>query len=167
MIPMKRIFKTLSIAFLACILTGCPYTSSVPIDEPNVKVDKKFIGKWVKTDDLTADNPSYYEIDRHDKFLYKITDNSYNSMDSTYSREMYISHVTDIEGTTFMNMQKDGTGDYYLHKVVLNDKVMTFIEVTENIDEQFDTSAELKAFIAKYMHLSFFYNKEEVEYTKQ
>lgn len=66
-----------------------------------------------------------------------------------------------------MNMQKDGTGDYYLHKVVLKDKAMTFIEVTENIDEKFNTSEELRAFITKYMKLSFFYTKEEVQYTKQ
>ena len=75
-------------------------------------------------------------------------------------------HVTQIEGITFMNMQKDGTGDYYLHRVELKDKVMTFIEVTENIDEKFNTSAELKAFVTKYMNLSFFYTKEEVQYTK-
>ena len=78
-------------------------------------------------------------------------------MDSTYSQYMYISHITYIEGTLFMNMQKDGTGDYYLHSVVLEGKELTFIEVTENIDEKFNTSEELKAFIAKYMHLSFLY----------
>ncbi|HIO68250.1 MAG TPA: hypothetical protein EYN41_07945 [Flavobacteriales bacterium] len=164
---MKRTLKTLSFAALACILIGCPYTSSVPIDEPNVKVNKKLIGKWIKTSDLSAENPGFYEINEHDKFLYMITDNSYSSMDSTYSQDMYISHITDIEGTLFMNMQKDGTGDYYLHKVALEGKELTFIEVTENIDEKFNTSAELKAFIAKYMHLSFFYTKEEVQYTKQ
>ena len=147
----------MSFAALACILIGCPYTSSVPIDEPNVKVDKKLIGKWIKTSDLSAENPGFYEINKHDKFLYKITDNSYNSMDSTYSQDMYISRITDLEGTLFMNMQKDGTGDYYLHRVVLEGKELTFIEVTENIDEKFNTSEELKAFIAKYMHLSFLY----------
>jgi hypothetical protein len=59
---MRRTFKTLSFAALACILIGCPYTSSVPIDEPNVKVDKKLIGKWIKTSDLLAETPGFYEI---------------------------------------------------------------------------------------------------------
>lgn len=164
---MNKILKFLSLACLACVLVACPYTSSVPIDEPNEKVNKKLIGKWVKTSDLSAENPNYYTIEKHDKFLYKIVDNSYNTMDSTYRQEIYISHITDIEGISFMNMQKDGTGDYYLHKIELGEKVLTFAEVTENIDEKFNTSAELKAFVAKYMNLSFFYSKEEIQYTKQ
>ncbi|MBL4657876.1 MAG: hypothetical protein JKX73_07730 [Flavobacteriales bacterium] len=164
---MRNFFIFTGFAALFCLLIACPYTSTVPIDVPNVKVDKAMLGKWVKTSDLEAENPSFYEISKHDKLIYKITDNTYNTTDSTYGQEIYISHVTQIEGNTFMNMQKDGTGDYYLHKVVLGGKVITFIEVTENIDEKFNTSAELKAFITKYMNLSFFYTKEEVQYTKK
>jgi len=146
---------------------GCPYASTVPIDVPKIKVNKKLIGKWIKTSDLSKENPNYYEIEKHDKYLYRITDNSYNSMDSTYSQEIYISHISDLEGNSFMNMQQDGSGDYFLHKIVLAENVLTFVEVTENIDEKFNTSEELRAFIQKHMNLSFFYTKEEVQYTKR
>ena len=88
-------------------------------------------------------------------------------MDSTYSQEIYISHISDLEGNSFMNMQQDGSGDYFLHKIVLAENVLTFVEVTENIDEKFNTSEELRAFIQKHMNLSFFYTKEEVQYTKR
>lgn len=164
---MRNIFIFFGFSALFCLLIACPYTSTVPIDVPNVKVDKGMLGKWIKTSDLEEENPNFYEIEKHDKMIYKITDNSYNSSDSTYGQEIYISHITQIENLTFINMQKNGTGDYYLHKVDFNDKVLTFIEVTENIDEKFNTSDELKAFITKYMNLSFFYTKEEVQYTKQ
>lgn len=163
-----RTFKIFfGIASLLCLLTACPYTSTVPIDVPSVKVDKKLLGKWVKTSDLSSDNPSFYQIEKHDKMIYKVTNNSYNSSDSTYGQEIYISHITIIDGITFMNMQKDGSGDYYLHKIELSDKMLTFIELTENIDERFNTSEELREFVSKYMKLSFFYTKEEIQYTKQ
>lgn len=164
---MRNFFIFFGFSALFCLLIACPYTSTVPIDVPNVKVDKAMLGKWIKTSDLEAENPSFYEIKKQDKMMYEIIDNSYNSSDSTYAQEIYISHVTEIDGITFMNMQKDGTGDYFLHKIVLKDKRMTFIELTENIDEKFNTSEELKAFVTKYMNLSFFYTKEEVQYTKQ
>ena len=164
---MRKLITYIGIASMLSLLVACPYKSLVPIDVPNVKVDKSLIGKWVKTSDLESDNPNYYQIEKHDKFLYKMVDNTYNSNDSSYSQETYISHVTEINGVIFMNMQKDGAGDYYLHKITHSGKVLTFIEITENIDEKFNTSEELKVFVTKYMDLSFFYTKEEVQYTKQ
>jgi hypothetical protein len=43
-----------------------------------------------------------------------------------------------------MNMQQDGQGDYYLHRIDLGDKEFSLYEVTDNIDEKFNTSPELK-----------------------
>ena len=57
-------------------------------------------------------------------------------------------------------------GKFYLHKVDLSDDRFVLYEVTDNIDEKFDSSEKLKAFVKKHMHLSFFYNKDEVTYYK-
>jgi hypothetical protein len=40
-------------------------------------------------------------------------------------------------------------------------------EVTDNIDEEFESAAELKAYIAKYKDLSFFYEKSTLQYYKE
>ena len=163
----SAISKLISLAVIACILTGCPYTSTVPIDKPNVKVNKKLTGKWVKTSDLSNENPEYYEIKKYDKYRYEIIKNTYNSNDSIYKQESYITHITEIDNNSFLNMQKGGTGEYFLHKIDLVDKEFTLYEITNNIDEKFSSSEPLREFVKKNMNLSFFYNQEEVKYSKQ
>ena len=43
---------------------------------------------------------------------------------------------------------------------------ITVFEVTDNIDEKFDDSEDLKEFVSKYKDLSFFYNKDEETYLR-
>lgn len=162
-----NIFLLLCILSAAFLFTACPYTSKVPITGHDVKINKQLLGKWVKADDVSAENPEFYEIKKYDKFKYDIEKNSWSSSDSSYTKETYISHLSVIEDITFINMQKDGTGDYYLHKIIIEKKDFTLFEVTDNIDETFNTSEELYAFVKKNMHLSFFYNKDEIKYFKQ
>jgi hypothetical protein len=162
----KFIVPLLIMASFVVLFTACPYSSSVPIDNPSVKVDKNLLGKWLKASDQTAENPTYYEIGQLDNFKYNIVKNEYNSYDSAYTKTAYVGYVSKIDNLSFMNMQQDGKGDYYLHRLDLGNGEFSFIEVTDNIDEKFNTSAELKAFIKKYMNLSFFYNKDEEKYTK-
>jgi len=164
---MKKFLVPLMIMVSVVMLfTACPYTSSVPIDNPSVKVDKNLLGKWVKNSDQTAENPTYYLISQLDNFKYNIVKNEYNSYDSAYSKTNYVGYISKIDNISFMNMQQDGKGDYYLHRIDLANSEFSFIEVTDNIDEKFNTSEELKAFVKKYMNLSFFYNKDEEKYTK-
>ncbi len=162
----KITFLTLTISFLL-ILTACPYASKVPIDQPNMKIDKKLIGKWVKLDDLNKKKPNYFQISVATNKQYNVVKYEYQSSDSAYKEVKYVSHMSKIGDNKFFNMQKDGTGDYYLYKIVLKGDKFTLFEVTDNIDEKFENSEELKNFIKKYMHLSFFYNKDEKTYAKE
>lgn len=148
------------------LFSACPYASSVPIDNPSVKVDKNLLGKWLKASDQSAENPTFYEINQLDPYKYNIVKNEYNTYDSAYTKTAYVGHISKIDNILFLNMQQDGKGDYYLHRINVGESEFTFIEVTDNIDEKFNTSEELKAFIKKYMNLSFFYNKDEERYTK-
>jgi len=145
---------------------GCPYTSSVSLSNPDQKVNKKLLGKWVDASEMNQENAGFYEISEFDKNRYNIVKNSYNFADSTYSQEKFISHISDIDGTEFLNMEVEGN-KYYLFKLDLQDKSFTLWEVTENIDEQFSSSADLRAFVKKNMNLSFFYSKDEKKYYKQ
>jgi hypothetical protein len=162
----KTIVPFLMIASIVIFFTACPYTSSVPIDNASVKVDKNLIGKWVKTSDQTNENPTFFVISNIGDLKYNIVKNEYNSYDSAYSQTVYVSYISKIDNLSFMNMQQDGKGDYYLYRIELGNGEFTLYELTDNIDEKFNTSEELKAFIKKYMNLSFFYNKDEERYIK-
>jgi len=163
----KRLIPFVMLAAIVLLITACPYTSSVPIDNPSVKVNNNLLGKWVKTSDQTNEHPTYFVITNIGDLKYNIVKNEYNSYDSAYSQTVYVSHISKINQIDFMNMQQDGKGDYYLYKIVLGSGEFALFEITDNIDEKFNTSEELKAFITKNMNLSFFYNKDEERYIKQ
>jgi hypothetical protein len=162
----KNLIPLMILAVVIFITTGCPYASKVPIDSPGAKIDQKLLGKWLKASDKEKDNPEYYVISGIDEYKYNITKFEYQSNDSSYKETKYVSHISQLEDISFLNMQKDGVGDYYLHKIDLSNSEFTLFEVTDNIDEKFSTSADLKAFVKKYMRLSFFYNKDEIKYVK-
>ena len=52
-----KLFLFSFFAVLLIVLSACPYQSQVPIDEPNKKVDKNVLGKWIKNSDLDKENP--------------------------------------------------------------------------------------------------------------
>jgi hypothetical protein len=162
----KSIFAILLMATIVVVFTACPYTSSVPIDNPSVQIDSKLLGKWVKTSDQANENPTFFVITAIGDVKYNIVKNEYNTYDSAYSQTIYVSHISKIDNLSFMNMQQDGKGDYYLYRIDMGNGEFTLFELTDNIDEKFNTSAELKAFVKKNMGLSFFYNKDEERYLK-
>lgn len=164
---MKKTTLPLTILIVVMFLiTACPYASKVPIDQPSVKINKMMLGKWIKASDQSKENPEYYVIKPLGEKKYNIIKNEYQSSDSSYKETIYISHITKIDDMRFINMQKDGTGDYYLHRIDLSQDEFTLFEITDNIDEKFNTSEDLKSFVKSYMKLSFFYNKDEKKYIK-
>jgi hypothetical protein len=101
--------------------------------------------------------------------LYQVTKMEMNSEDSTYREEPYVSHLSVLKGADnkeykFLNMKKDGS--FYLHRMDLSEKQFVLYEMTDNVDEKFNSSAELREFVKNNMHLSFFYNKDELTYYK-
>jgi len=163
----KKLIPLFCLAIVAIVFMACPYTSKVPIDNPSVKVDNQLVGKWVKAGDESNPNPNYFVITKQDDLKYKIIKNEYNSYDSAYKETVYISHMSKIDNNQFLNMQQDGAGDYYIYKLVLGQDEFSLFEVTDNIDEKFATSEDLKAFVKKNMGLSFFYNKDEEKYNRK
>jgi len=162
----KSVLKvTLLFPILVLVLMGCPYESKVPISSPSVKVDHSLLGQWVKIKDSENEHPDFFEITQLNDMKYKIAKNTFSTTDSAYKAEDYIAHTTKIENTTFLNMERDGK--FYLHKLEQNGNTFKLYEVTDNIDEQFDNSDDLYAFVKQYMKLSFFYNKDEEAYKKQ
>jgi len=166
---MKKYISIQWVWFLPLILflTGCPYSADVPLDEATEKVNNDYMGKWVKKSSLSEDNPKYYMVSKKDATHYVFEEYNYSSNDKKYNKDMYVGHTTTIGNVVFLNLEKDGK--YYFYKIVLTSdkKNFTLFEVTDNIDEKFLKSSELKAFFDKYKDLSFFYNKDEEKYEKQ
>ena len=167
---MKKLLRTAAFASLFLILTACPYESKVPITEANKAINKTLLGNWYKDGEMDKKYPDeYYNIEAKDDNTYRIAKLEFNSEDSTYKEEIYISHLSNLKDKndkkySFLNMRKDGK--YYLHRIKLSSERFVLYELTDNIDEEFDMNEELQDFVKQNMHLSFFYNKDEVTYYK-
>ncbi len=162
-----KLFSLSILATVLVLLTACPYESEVPIDDPVIKIDKSILGIWAQPTEIEKENHKFYDIQKNEKFKYNIIDNEYNTSDSAYTQTKYIAHLSKVGNMMFMNMQKDGEGNYYIYRIDITDDGFTLFEVTNNIDEKFTSSKELKEFVKKYMSLSFFYNKDEKKYVKE
>lgn len=150
------LFGALSLVFM-----GCPYEAKVPIDDQsNSKPDKGLVGKWEEkgSDDYE------WKVELTDG-MYRIEKkNIKDGGDPT----IYKGFLSDVSGTTFMNVYElDEYGSssdrkYFLYRLTKKgDDRVTMDAVTDNITEEFTTSADLKAFIKKNMDISFFYNKDD------
>jgi hypothetical protein len=64
-------------------------------------------------------------------------------------------------------MQESGTKKYLLHRIDLVPSGLKLFEVTDNIDEKFESSDEMEAFFRQNMKLSFFYTKDEVSLVRK
>ena len=156
----KKLQLIVPLFALAILLGGCPYASQVPIDKPSVKVSETLLGKWEPKDE----NGDKVTVTKKDAYTYNFEKKS-SSSGNTTNYEGFISKIGEDQ---FLNITELGglSQDYYFFKLVFNKEntKVTLMPITENIDETFKTSAELKAFIEKYKALSFFFGKDEEEY---
>lgn len=155
---MKPVKIAAFLGSLSLLLMGCPYESKVALGgAENSKPDKALVGKWEEKGD--------------DDYIWKCTldENQYRiekkSTEGESEPTIYIGWLTDIAGTPFMNVyEQDYSEDrkYYFYRMEKkSEDRIKFKAVTDNITEEFTTSEELKAYVKKYMELSFFYNKDD------
>ena len=163
----KYLSAGLFLLSVVVLLTACPYTSDVPISEANEKLDKQLYGKWIKESDKDSENPEFFSITQAEKYKYRIEKNEYSSSDSSYEATVYISHTSTLGDYIFINMQENGEGEFYLYRIDMEDDAFTLFEVTDNIDEKYTNSTDLRTFVDKNKDLSFFYNKDEVKYIRE
>jgi hypothetical protein len=169
---MKNLFKLPIIVVLVSmlfLLTGCPYSATVPIDEPTIAINNKLLGKWIKKSKFGNDKleeANYLVFEKATANTYKISKFDWNSEEKKHKLDKtYEGHFSKVGKYDFFNMKNDG--NYYFYKVELKDDIFTMFEVTDNIDEKFQNSADLKAFFKKHADLSFFYNKDEENYVRE
>lgn len=160
---MKNTYFLVLLFGLSLVFAGCPYAADVPIDQvPGIPVDRSLLGKWENT--TTSDY--VYHIRDAGGNKYRISKISLSTADST----VYFAFESKVENVSYINIYENNefsSPTYYLYKLTKRgtSKIM-MEEVTDNIDEKFDTSADLKAYLAKNQHLSFFFNKDADEYVR-
>jgi hypothetical protein len=165
----QKVLASFGLLSIVVLLAGCPYSSSVPIDEGTVKISSELVGQWMSTADMESENPNYYVITKDDKFHATAKKMEYSSSDSSYSETIYHLTFSDVNGETFMNaMEEEGT-TYSLLKFRFDEvkgEIYTS-EVTDYIKETFSTSAELKDFIAKNKSNSYFFTNTSETYVRK
>lgn len=154
---MKLQFRVFAI-FASCFLfAGCPYESKVPIDPPSVKINPDLLGTW---EDQANKNETYH-ISKQDEFSYHVVVTDLEKDE----HEIYHAYASVVKGVTFLNISKEKQGNppssYLLYKLdIEDDHTFTLSEVTDNIDETFATSSDLKKFVGANMKNSYFFGKE-------
>lgn len=165
----QKASSTFGLITIVVLLAGCPYSSSVPIDEGTVKVSSDLVGEWISPGDKEAENPTYFIVSKDDKFRATANKMEYSSSDSSYSETIYQLTFSDVNGETFMNaLEEEGT-TYSLYKFSFDEKTgeIQTSEVTDYIKETFTTSAELKDFIAKNKSNSYFFTNTSDKYVRK
>ncbi|NVO19243.1 MAG: hypothetical protein HXX13_06050 [Bacteroidetes bacterium] len=167
----NKISVSVALLGLVILLAGCPYSSSVPIDQGSIKIPKSLVGKWVKSSDDQTENPTYFEISIDESNASKATalKYEYSSSDSTYQSTRYQLTFSDVNGDMFMNAMEDGGSTYSLFKFNFDESSgdVTTYEVSDYIKETFSSSTELKGFIAKNKENSYFFTNTVDTYKKK
>ncbi len=165
---MKHFFIVITIVSFSFILTGCPYQSEVAIDSSaSVKYPATLLGNW----EPKSSSDDFYKIKRKDEYLFTIIKTKKDPKPEDTPEE-YEAFLSEIDGVRFMNLHEkkadDSNTKYYLYKMEINNSgtKITLSPLTENIDEKFQNSGELKAFIKENMKHSFFYDKEDEVFIK-
>ncbi len=157
---MKNTIRFLVLICCSVFLFGCPYSSEVPISRPTAPQDASLLGKWVSK----SGDEDIYTVTREGN-EYKIEKKSKSGETETYK-----GFISEIKGTKFFNVYdtKDAAISYSLYKMDISQaNIIVLNGLSENIQEKFTTSAELKAFVEKYMGLSFFFDKEDETYIRK
>jgi hypothetical protein len=159
---MKKLTRFACLFGAIILFWGCPYSSQVALGPAIEKLRPELIGSWIPEGETGLEHPSYYTISKYDSVRYAVTHHQFQDDSKEYSTKDYVGHTSYFDGFLFMNLVESGTEEYLIHRIDLTPNGFKLFEVTDNIDERFDSSADMQAFFKKNMRASFFYNKDEV-----
>ena len=149
---------SISLIAVALMFQGCPYSADIPLSEKGAPIPEGFCGTWYDTDYLSSD-----EEDRS-KFIVELVDSEKQLLSITkvdeYGEDAQSGHLTQIGDVLFLNYFDSDYGEYGFYKVEYDGLVLRLVPLTTNITEEFESSAELYAFVDANKHLSFFYDHD-------
>lgn len=159
---MKKYTKFFLFAALIVFMTACPFEAPFPIDEPSIKYPVSMIGKWVEESELEEEVLTYYEITDVDGYSFSIEEYTYDEEEDSWSAEEYGGHLSEVGDYKFINVYDYLMETWYFYRFDWDDpNQFSLYAVTEYIDEDFDSSEEMKMFFEKYCDIGFFYQSAE------
>jgi virulence-associated protein VagC len=149
-----KVVSIFGIVAMSFLLMGCPYSSTVPIDEPSIKVDKRMLGTWIGPE-TPPDYP--YTVTAKGEYSYLVE----KKADSSDFRTQYSAHISLVGKTMFFNLFDDEAVSYYLYRLEItkDGKTLTLTPVDDKIERVFESSGELKDFILKNMDKPGFFDE--------
>lgn len=153
---MKKQISIAAIFCLSILLWGCPYESKVPIDNPSVKINLKMLGTWQNQ----SKPEEIFKITKQDEFTYNIQVTNKNKVEV----DKMLAYESVVNGITFINLWDNkpysSSKKYNFFKIEMNgENEIETASITENVQEHFSSSNELKKFIAANMMNSYFFEK--------
>ncbi|MEP7197401.1 MAG: hypothetical protein ABI851_12845 [Saprospiraceae bacterium] len=152
---MKNALAPFGILILCFFSFGCPYQSDVPIDKPIEKINAKYLGNWedVKEHEI-------YKVSKQNENIYSV-EITHENQDK---QEKHFFYTSTIQNTVFLNKwavaEDTSVHKYALMKIeFMGDNEINIFPITENVQEQFKTSAALKKFISKNKPISYFFER--------
>lgn len=159
---MKKSFKYLLFVTLIVFMTACPFEAPFPIDQPSVRYSTSMLGRWIAENELESETPSYYEISEIDSYSFTVEEYTYESEEENYSIDEYSAHLSVVGDYKFLNVYDNDMETWYFYRMDWDDPdQFSLFAVTDYIDEEFDSSEEMKIYFEKYADLSFFYQSAD------
>lgn len=156
-----------ALAISSFFLMGCPYGTELELSGAK-KVETKYIGQYEKQ----SSTYYYLKVSKSSDTEYKLE--KFRSKNDEVS-STGTGYIIDVDGQDFLIVKASSTSSYsyykkknYIYKLTSKaDGLAVKLQgVTDYLDEEFATEAELKAYIKKYKNLSFFYQKTPEKYFK-
>lgn len=156
--PFSALLLSISLFFM-----GCPYSSEVPLGSKGDRIPEKWEGEWKRS----GDDSQKMSIRKQNDFTFTLIKTEKG--DTRTKVDTFECMVFKMGNTYIVQADSKGQADakrYLFYKVEVQEYLLHFFEVTDNIREEFTSSAEMMAFFKQGAQLSYFYNKDEEEWIK-
>jgi|GEM_PF-2546139 len=155
----NRIWGMFALVATTVMLWGCPYSSNFALSDTYKPVDKFLVGNWIEE---YAGEGEYIGISLKENNKLLIEKHGSDGVTT------YTGGVSSLGGHTFLNVYDEGMSSYYYYEIKLDKTAgtVTLTEVSEYIDEKFDTAEALRLFFTENAKNSYFFTTDHV-YTKK
>ena len=170
--------KLLGLILISIVLQGCPYDSKVPASEEPIEIPKNILGKWVESDELGSANEKFFLVSRPSRNSMLINKISYTASDENYDTTSYSGQLCKIKGQLFLSLKnqtplgeqtspfEEEEKKYFIYRVRPYYDYFKLDELSNHIQEQFESSAELRKYIEVHIDNEIFYNARSTTYIK-
>lgn len=150
---------------LAMLLYGCPYDSTVPIDEPRFPAIRSLFGQW-KQPNLEKSYAAVSRYQMRDTMRYRVVYNSWTAEKGSYQVKIFKAQMSEVAGAYFFNIAPESktSAPYFILGIRWNQAKdsLWLRPVNGEGAPRFSDSPALKSWIEANMTKKDFFEPEEV-----